>query len=78
MRDVASPVDSEVGRLSQALVQSQQEAGDAEASRRESEMERQQGHERRRELEGLLAKLREEAQLKQEQTEQGEPMGKRI
>ncbi|XP_012674995.2 coiled-coil alpha-helical rod protein 1 [Clupea harengus] len=70
LTDLQDKMDSEVGRLSQALVQSQQEAGDAEASRRESEMERQQGHERRRELEGLLAELREEAQLKQEQTEQ--------
>lgn len=74
MCPVAALVDSEVGRLSQALLGSQQEVRSLEAACRETELERQQLLERAQELEGLLTELREEARLQQEQTEQGEPI----
>ncbi|XP_062392823.1 coiled-coil alpha-helical rod protein 1 [Sardina pilchardus] len=67
--DLQEKMDSEVGRLSQALLESQQEARSSETCRRETELELQQLQERAQELEGLLAELREEAQLKQEETE---------
>ncbi|KAG5284188.1 hypothetical protein AALO_G00023890 [Alosa alosa] len=67
--DLQEKMDSEVGRLSQALLESQQEAMSSETGRRETELELQQLQERAQELEGLLAELREEAQLKQEETE---------
>lgn len=74
MCTVATLVDSEVGRLSRSLLESQQEARSSEAACQETELERQQLQERAQELEGLLVELREEARLQQEQAEQGEPI----
>lgn len=77
MCPVATLVDSEVGRLSRALLESQQEGRSSEAAHRDTELERQQLQQRAQDLEGLLAELREEARLQQEQTEQGEPFRNR-
>ncbi|KAL2095189.1 hypothetical protein ACEWY4_009908 [Coilia grayii] len=70
LADLQEKTDMEMGRLSQALVERQQEVRDSEAGRRETELELRQLQERTQELEGLLAELRQEAQLKREQSEQ--------